>query len=167
MNIIRKTLSLILILVCIFSLCAVSASAEGLQRARDIFDPSGMSREEEEAIRLQETLDQLAYEAWCCYEDMAIPNLRDMLRKAEIKYVQGTYGQGIYATDAPDGDENLRVLPDGTKLTVYARHGGYSFVRTADGFVCWCRSDLLVNTFNQEVSLMRMWNAQYQSGLNP
>ena len=161
----RSIISLVLVLCCIFSLGAVSASADsGLLRARDIFDPDGPSREEEEARRLQELLDQLAYEAWCCYEYMAIPNLRDMLPKAEIKYVQGTYGQGIYAKDAPEGEE-LRVLPDGTRLTVYARHGGHSFVRTDEGYVCWCRSDLIVDTFNLELSLMRLWNWQYENGI--
>lgn len=161
----RLIVSLVLVMCCLCSLSAVSAGADsGLARAKDIFDPYGPSREEEELRRMQELLDQLAYEAWCCYEYMAIPNLRDMLREPEIRYVQGSYGQGIYAKDEPSG-EQLRVLAEGTRLTVYARHGGHAFVRTDDGYVCWCRSDLIVKSFNQELSLMRLWNWQYENGI--
>lgn len=164
----RKIICAILVIACMFGLCMTYASADSgskLKRANELFDPEGTSREEEKAKRIKALWEDLSYEAYCAYEYMAIPDLRDMLEEPETRYVQGTYGQGIYACDAPDG-ERLDSLDEGTKLTVYARHGNYSFVKTENDYVCWCKSSLLAKNFNQEMSLMRLWDWQARHGIS-
>lgn len=71
-----------------------------------------------------------------------------------VKYVQGSYGQGIFLTYSPAG-EKQSTLRDGTEVAVLAARGDSSFVRVADGRYGWAMSALLEDQFDEKLSFER------------
>lgn len=86
-----------------------------------------------------------------------LPAEEELLDEAEVsvKYVQGSYGQGILLTYTPHGDKHS-TLRDGTALTILAVRGESSFVRAEDGRCGWALSRLLVDKFNERLSFERL-----------
>ena len=68
------------------------------------------------------------------------------------KYVQGSYGQGILLVSAASNGEQLGVIDDGARVTVYTTQGERGLVRTEDGRYGWATLALLVDQFDPDLS---------------
>ena len=151
----KKTVRLIAMLVMIAALVsAVPNSASALTTAKSIVAPSA------NVVKIQNveaTHNSLAKKAYDVDQNMVVIELCEMPDEAEIKYVQSEYGYCIHACTSADKDSAMenRDIKDGTRVTVYYRTSGYAFVETEDGLVCWCRSDLLKDSFDAKLQAAR------------
>lgn len=72
--------------------------------------------------------------------------------QVRIKYVQGSYGQGILLVDAASSGQQLGVIDDGARVTVYTMQGERGLVKTEDGRYGWATLALLVDQFDPDLS---------------
>ena len=72
--------------------------------------------------------------------------------QVRIKYVQGSYGQGILLVDAASNGQQLGVIDDGARVTVYTMQGERGLVKTEDGRYGWATLALLVDQFDPDLS---------------
>ena len=78
-----------------------------------------------------------------------IPQGTEILEKAEIRYVESTYGNCIFALTAPNG-ALISTVKEGVKVTVYARLKGYSLAQTEDGGIFGWMSDQFLEPVSRE-----------------
>ena len=69
-----------------------------------------------------------------------------------IKYAQGSYGQGILLVSAASDGQQLGVIDDGVRVTVYTTQGERGLVKTEDGRYGWATLALLVDRFDPDLS---------------
>ena len=146
----KKTVRLIAVLTMIAALVSsVSVSASALTSAKSVIAPSANTVKIQDVEATYKSLVKKAYDA---DEDMLVIELDEMPEEAEIKYVQSSLGKCIYACSEPDKKTHFSTIDDGTEVYVYYRTAGYAFVETEDGLVCWCRSDLLEDSYDADYS---------------
>ncbi len=78
-----------------------------------------------------------------------LPKDIQILEKAEIRYVESTYGNCIFSRNAPNG-AILATVNEGTKVTVYARLKGFSLARTEDGSILGWMADQYLEPASRE-----------------
>ena len=85
---------------------------------------------------------------------VVLPEKEQLFTPDEVwtKYVQGSYGQGILLVSAASNGEQLGVIEDGARVTVYTTQGERGLVRTEDGRYGWATLALLVDQFNPDLS---------------
>jgi|GEM_PF-5180081 len=87
---------------------------------------------------------------------LELPREDSLLPEGEttVRYVQGTYGQGIYLCRTPGGGMRS-LLKDGETVTVLAMEEDSAFVRVADGRYGWAHSQYLEEQFDETLSFER------------
>ena len=149
----KKAVRLIAMLLMVTALVsAFSVSASALTTAKSVVSPSANTVKIQDVEATYNSLIKKAYET---DENMEVIELDEMPDEAEIKYVQSKLGTCIYACLEPDKATHFDTIPDGTKVTVYYRTAGYAFVETDGGLVCWCKSELLTDSFDAKLSKQR------------
>ena len=145
----NRLLTLILSMLCVFSLVSAVACAENTSEA-------------EEAT--QKRYDVMCSFAAEYYEDLTLPEYEDMVvtEKSEILFVQSKYGiaKAQKMFDAPDGNECARVR-DLSRVMVLARKGDYSFVilmEDVDGTMGWIENAYLTENWNYNLCHGRTTN---------
>lgn len=78
-----------------------------------------------------------------------LPKGTEILEKAEIRYVESTWGYCIYSLTAPYG-AILTTVNEGTKVTVYARRNGYSLAQTDDGSIFGWMADQFLEPVSRD-----------------
>ena len=78
-----------------------------------------------------------------------LPAGTEILDNAEIRYVESTYGNCIFALTAPNG-ALITTVKEGVKVTVYARLKGYSLAQTEDGSIFGWMSDQFLEPVSRE-----------------
>lgn len=88
--------------------------------------------------------------------DLLLPAQESLMLPSQrvVKYVQGSYGQGILLTR--DRERKISTLPDGTKVTIYAIENGGAFVQVSDGRYGWTVLRLLTEKYDEELHHQRL-----------
>lgn len=77
------------------------------------------------------------------------PKESDLLPQAEIRYVESTYGNCIYALNAPHGSI-VSTVSEGAKVTVYARKSGFSLAQVDGSSVTGWMADMFLEPASRE-----------------
>ena len=77
------------------------------------------------------------------------PKESDLLAKPEIRYVESTYGNCIYALNAPYGGI-VSTVEEGAKVTVYARKSSFSLARVDGSSVIGWMADMFLEPVSRE-----------------
>lgn len=85
---------------------------------------------------------------------VVLPEKAQLFTPDEVwtKYAQGSYGQGILLVSAASDGEQLGVIDDGVRVTVYTTQGERGLVKTEDGRYGWATLALLVDRFDPDLS---------------
>ena len=85
---------------------------------------------------------------------VVLPEKAQLFTPDEVwtKYAQGSYGQGILLVSAASGGEQLGVIDDGVRVTVYTTQGERGLVKTEDGRYGWATLALLADRFDPDLS---------------
>ena len=77
------------------------------------------------------------------------PKESDLLDKPEIRYVESTYGNCIYALNAPYGGI-VSTVEEGAKVTVYARKSSFSLAQVDGSSVIGWMADMFLEPVSRE-----------------
>ena len=85
---------------------------------------------------------------------VVLPEKAQLFTPDEVwtKYAQGSYGQGILLVSAASDGQQLGVIDDGVRVTVYTTQGERGLVKTEDGRYGWATLALLVDRFDPDLS---------------
>ena len=159
----KKFIKMISVIAAVLSLVlAMSVPSFALTDARDVLSSGTILVDTGDVVSSYEALIKKAYQA---DSDMKVIGKDDMPEQVEVKYVQSKYGYCIKACLDPRGEDDFARIDDGTEVYVFYRAGGYAFVMTEDGLVCWCKSSLLKDSFDEQLSEENRLALDAQNGL--
>ena len=159
----KKIIRMLSVIAAVVSLVlAMSVPSFAITDARSVLSSDKTLVDVDEVVSSYEALIKKAYQT---DSDMIVIEEDEMPEQVEVKYVQSKYGYCIKACLDPRGEDDFARIDDGTEVYVFYRAGGYAFVMTEDGLVCWCKSSLLKDSFDEKLSEENRRALDAQNGL--